>query len=149
MIDLYNNEAIGAISIASVLKYAKRITYAKALLILPFFAHKETTAFLKNNSVKVRSLEELIVKKFEYFSNFEDRYYSLIPVSINSILILKELNIIDIDEGIITYIDNANINFNDKLLGKRAKNIINGSERLAKILEEDVDSLYLQLRIEI
>ncbi len=146
---IYNNEAIGAISIASVLRHCKKMSYAKSLLILPFFSHKETTRYLKNGNTKIDTLEEFLVKKIECFSNFEERYYSLIPVSINSIFILKELSIIDIREGFLTYVDNNSFDFEHKDLGKRAKDIIKGSEKLSILLKEDADKLYLQLRIKL
>ncbi len=64
---IYNNEAIGIVAIASVLRYSNSMSLSKALLILPIVAHKETVNFLKNKKTVVRSIEELVTKKRWFF----------------------------------------------------------------------------------
>lgn len=147
---VYNNEAIGAITIAAVLRYKDQMSYAKGLLILPFLMHSNTASFLKNSTTKVRSVEELIAKKPQFFTNFNRRYESLIPVSINSFFLLKEMRVIKVSKGNLNYLrDNPLDLDNNLLLGKRGQNIIKASEKLSILLEEDASNLYLQLRIEL
>lgn len=146
---VYNNEALGAITIAAVLRYINQMSYAKALLILPFLMHLNTVSFLKNSATKVRSVEELIAKKPQFFANFNRRYESLIPISINSIFILKEMRVIEISKGKLNYSADNHLDLDNSLLGKRVENIIKASEKLSKLLEEDASNLYLQLRIEL
>lgn len=145
---LYHNEAIGMVGILSVLKHLKRMSNAKALLIIPILVHRGATSFLKHKSTKVRSLEELIAKKPDCFSNFSDRYTSLLPISINSILILTHISQIKLDEKFITY-NESGFDFKNAALGEYAQDISLCSEKLAHMLKENDESLYLQLRVKL
>lgn len=147
---LFNNEAIGAIAISSVLQKCGELSYAKAMLILPFLFHEDSTTFLKRANAIVRSSEEFIIKKVSQFSNFNDRYYSLLPISVNSLMILREIGSIYIEADKIVNRYPQKINFNARNLGKRANNIIKASERLSELLlAENESSLYLKLRIQL
>ncbi|MEG7619585.1 hypothetical protein, partial [Enterococcus faecalis] len=99
--DTYNNELIGVISILSVLNELKKITITKALLIMPFYSHQQSLKVLKNNKVKIRSIEEFIIKYPSYFSNYNERFHSLLIVSINSIILLNKMGIITIQDNYI------------------------------------------------
>jgi hypothetical protein len=55
-----------------------------------------------------------------------------------------EDNKITVDKRVIDDFD-----FNSKVLGKRAKNIILASEKISKILQDNVAELYFKLRVEI
>lgn len=147
---LYNNEAIGAFSIAAVLKSANALSYSKSLLILPFLFHEETTSFLKRSNAVARSSEEIIVKRVEHFGNFNARYYSLLPVSINSIMILKQMGEINISKTNISLRPEGKLSLDSNNIGKRAESIIKAAPKLANLLlEEDDQSLYLKLRIQL
>lgn len=145
--NIYNNEATGVVSILSVLRHSKKMCYAKALLILPILAHKETVFFLKRKNTVIRSIEEFIVKKSRCFSNLNNRYYDLLTVSINSILLLKEMKLIKLENGYLEYCEDNKFDYTFNNLGKRAKNIIKASEKLSYLLEDDVEKLYLQLKV--
>jgi hypothetical protein len=146
---VFNNEAIGLIAISSVLKYCKQLSYGQTMLILPFLLHEETRKYLKrSNSVK-RSIEEVVVKRIKDFGTFNARFRSLLPVAINSILILKEMGAVEIDTNCIRYRE-GRIDFDDKSLGKRAISVIQSSEVLSRILvSEEVSSVYLKLRVQL
>ena len=148
---LFNNEAIGIIAITSVLKECKELSYGKSMLILPFLFHDEITSFLKRANVVVRSSEEMIVKKITLFGNFNSRYYSLLPITINSLMILKEMRVIKINGNKIFYTETTRgIDLDVCGLGKRAGKIIKASKRLSDLLLlEDENSLYLKLRIQL
>jgi len=102
----YTNEAMGIIPILTILKKIKRTSHAKALLILPFVFHKDTLTFLKSRN-KFNSLEEMLVKEIDLFTNFNKRFYSFLSLSINSIILLKELKFIDIVNEELVYLDNS------------------------------------------
>lgn len=140
----YNNEAMGIIPILTILKKIKKTSHAKALLILPFLFHRETLNFLKSKN-KFNSLDDILVKEVGILSNFNKRFYSFLPLSINSIVLLKELKFIDIVDNELIYLEN-NFNYSTELW-ERAMEIIKWADKLSKILEEDVAKLYLQLRI--
>lgn len=145
---IFNNEAFGIVAIASVLKYSQSLSYSKALLVLPFFAHKETLDILKRRNSDIRSIEQLIVKKDSLITDFNSRYMSLLPISINSIVLLNEMRIAENDNGTISY-NGDSFDFNNRSLGRRAKDIVNASKKLSTILREDTANLYLQLRVQI
>jgi hypothetical protein len=148
---LYNNEAIGMIAITSVIQECKELSYSKSMLILPFLFHEETMSFLKRSNTIVRSSEEIIMKKTGFFSNFNSRYYSLLPISINSIMILREIGEIVIAENKIIHNSSINkINLLSGNLGDRANNIRKAAYKLSNLLQlEDDSSMYLKLRIQL
>lgn len=147
---IYNNEAIGAIGIASVINYCQSLSYSKALLILPFLFHEDTVSVLKRSNSVIRSAEEIMVKKIGSFGNFNSRYYSLLPISINSIMLLNQIGEIIITENSISNSTQNKIDYTNLSLGKRAQNIIKAAPKLAELLsKEDEQSLYLKLRIQL
>ena len=145
----YNNELIGLISIISVLNYHKEMSLGKSMLILPFITHRETLKILNRKSIKIRSLEELLVKYPSNFTNFNERFNSLLPISINSILLSNRMNLINIEDGYLLLSDEREFEVENKSLGGRANEIILGAENLSNILMEDTHNLYLQLRVEL
>lgn len=145
---VFNNEAFGIVAIASVLKHSKRLSYSKALLILPLMAHKETLDLLKRAKSDVRSIEQLLAKKANVVTNFNERYLSLLPISINSIVLLNEIKILENNAGTIKYV-NDSFDFNNRSLGQRAQDVIKASEKISRILEMNAANLYLQLRVQI
>lgn len=147
---IYNNEAIGAIGIASVIKHCQSLSYSKSLLILPFLFHEDTVSTLKRSNSIIRSSEEMMVKKVNNFGNFNARYYSLLPISINSLMLLNHIGEIIITEKHILNSLQNKIDYTNLTLGKRAQNIIKASPKLAELLlNEDDKSLYLNLRIQL
>lgn len=145
----YNNELIGAIALVSILHVNKEITLAKALLIFPFYSHSNTRKILMSKKSQIRSLEELIVKYPSYFSNYNERFQSLVPITINSIILLKRMGLVNLNGEIISLNENKKIDLNNRSLGNRVEEIVKSSEKLAKILKEDTNNLYLQLRVEL
>lgn len=147
--DTYNNELIGVISILSVLYKLKKITLTKALLIMPFYSHQQSLKVLKNNNIKIRSIEEFIIKYPSYFSNYNERFHSLLVVSINSIILLNKMQLIIIENNCIILKEGTEFSFEEKNIGRRAYEILKASNKLSLILREDEENLYLQLRVEI
>lgn len=146
---VYNNEAFGVVAIASTLRHAQTLSLSKALLILPLFSHKETLDYLKRSNSDVKSIEQLIAKKGNVVSNFHKRYESLLPVSINSILILCEMKIAKYENQQLVLINHSRFNFNDSGLGNRAKEIIKASKNVSNLLQKNANDLYLQLRVQL
>lgn len=145
--DLYNNEIICAISIYLVLLHLDHISISKALLIFPIISHQESLDFLKNNNTIVRSLEEFISKKPNYFSNYNERFYSFLTLSINSIMLLKEIRLIRFLDSQIVLDKDKMINLEKEKIGQRAVSIAEAAPKLASILRQDEKNLYLQLRV--
>lgn len=147
---IYNNEAISTIALGYFISKVKVISIPKLMLILPFVLHEQTLRQLNNNSIN-RSLEELITKKPLLLSNFNSRFKDFLPLSINSVTILYELQIIKIDRDFIYFNQDSNFNNRDlKEIGERAKKILKGIDSLKEIITKtDNNSLYLTLKIEL
>lgn len=146
---IYHNELIGLISIMSILQYHKEMSLGKSALILPFFAHRSTLNILKKKNSKIRSLEEFIVKYPSSFSNFNERFQTLLSTSMNSFILLNRMKLIDIKNGDLFLNENSVFELENRSLGNRAKDIVQASEKLSEILMEDTANLYLQLRVEL
>jgi hypothetical protein len=145
--DLYNNEMICAISIYLVLLHLDYISISKALLIFPIISHQESVDFLKNNNTIVRSLEEFIIKKPNYFSNYNERFYSFLTLSVNSMMLLKEIRLIRFLNSQIVLDKDKMLNLEKEKIGQRAVSIAEAAPKLASILKQDEKNLYLQLRV--
>lgn len=145
----YNNELITGITILSALKKAKTLEISKVLLIQPLLSYTGVLNFVKKSTVKVRSIEELIVKRNITFTNFNKRYFENLSLSINSIFLLKQLKLITI-EGSKLICTEEQFDFDNNALGDRAKEVVSAASNLAEMIKrEDASNLYLSLRIEI
>ncbi|MBE1446148.1 three component ABC system middle component [Paenibacillus sp. OAS669] len=147
--NLYNNEMIGAIAIYSVLLHLQTISVAKSMLIFPFISHQGTLDFLKNNNTTLRSLEEFIIKRPDFFSNYNERYYSLLTLSVNSLILLKEIELIKIENSKISINPERKLAINKEAYGLRAFNISIAGKKLSEILNDNDKNLYLQLKVKL
>ncbi|MBB3907314.1 three component ABC system middle component [Anoxybacteroides rupiense] len=147
---IYNNELIGSIAILAVLEKLESLSVSKVFLILPLVFHKNTVDFLKKKNTVIRGMEEFVIKKPEYFTNFNERYFSLLLVSLNSLILLIELKLIRIEKEKVYLLDKDILeDYKSYDLGKRAEDIIKSSEKIAILLQDKAENLYLQLRVEI
>lgn len=147
---IYNNEAISAIALGYFMSRVRVITIPKFMLVLPFILHEQTLKQLNNNSIN-RSLEELVTKKPLLLANFNSRFKDFLPLSVNSITILNELQIIKMDRQYIYFNEESNFNpYSSKDIGNRIKKIMKGLDRLIGIITSaDSNTLYLTLKIEL
>lgn len=149
-LNIYNNEIIGCISIYSVIRHLQNITAAKALLILPLTCHSQLLNYIGRANTDVKSIEQLLIRKPDSLANFNERFYSLLRVSTNSILMLSALDFVNIKtDGNIHFINGKDFipNYNKEVIGKRAMQIIDKSSDIANLLDDKVENLYLQLRV--
>ena len=140
---IYNNESICAIAIYSVLKRCHSLTYSQAALIPPMIFNNKLIAVLNGKS-NIRGIEELMIKKGEVLTNFNNQYVSLLPLMFNTLVLLEELEFISIDDNSIKLTDK---NLETKGLGKRTDKIMKCASKIANLLQEDTVKLYLQLRV--
>lgn len=148
--NIYNNEIIGCIGIYSVIRELEYISSAKAMLILPLILQNDLLKYVNHSRVNIKSIEQLIIRKPDLLANVSVRFYSLIEITINSILILSSLEFITIDaKGIIRIVkDKDFLPIKDKkTIGNRGLEIIKGSRKIAELLGDSVENLYLQLRV--
>ena len=145
----FSNELLTGISILSVLSNTKKLETIKCVLIEPMLNHKELRVMLKNSKTVVRSIEELIMKKTVAFSNFNNRFRETLPLSINSILLMSELGLLQINGDMIIF-SGEDFDFKEKSLGQSAEERILASSKIAEILrKETAANLYLNLRVEL
>ena len=142
----YNNLGICALGISFTLRYSQRLPVTKALLIMPFICHRGLLNYLSNKRIMVQSLEEILIKKTECFSNYNDRFYDNLCTSINAIQFLREIEIVSMD-GTDLVLDSP-LGY-QKSMGKRAEKIYKASSNLSSILSVTGEQLYVNLRVEL
>ena len=153
LIENYNNflsnEIISAISILVVLKHSYSMEITKLLLVEPLLSYKNIAEKFKLANLKVRSIEELIVKSDFALINFNKRFQEKLLLSINSLFLLEQLGLVTI-YGNKAYYEDKNFDFGNKNLGKIADNRIKSANKIASILKDTpVEDLYLHLRVEL
>ncbi len=142
----YNNFGIGVIALGAVLSHSKELPIPKLFLIFPLLSHKELLQYLGNKNTKIRSLEKLIVVKTSCFSNFNNRYTDSLILTINALQYLHDMGYVNLIDGGVSLIKPFEY---DEKMGVRAQQFFNASARVAFILKERSDNLYLNLRVEL
>lgn len=146
MNNIYNNLGIGIVSISSVLNIMKNISLDKVFLIIPFFTHQELLAYLANPNSDIKSIEQVIAHKINCFSNFNNRYFDSLVLSMNSIQYLIDMEYADLENGSLSL--RKELLF-DNQMGTRANKIYKASNNVAKLLTDNSSNLYLNLKVEI
>lgn len=144
-----DNELITGISMLAVLRFTKKLELSKCMLIEPLLSYSKVLKLLKRVNSSVKSIEDLIIKESIIFSNFSSRYQEKLILSINSLLLFKEMGLLQIEDNIVIYNGNS-FDFAEQSLGERTRNRISASRKLAEILTKgDASDFYLSLRIEL
>ncbi len=139
---LYHNELLGAVSIASVLKH-NDLSNAQVLFVLPLLFHNETLNYFLNHNP--RNIKSFASNNSKIIANFDNRLYSLLPITINSILIAKKLGLINIEKDRLSFKD---LDF-EADLGNRAKKIMLASKKIATILKTETSDLFFHLKVKL
>ncbi|ENV10228.1 hypothetical protein F966_01401 [Acinetobacter higginsii] len=114
---VYNNEALSCCIILEVLKIVRSMNYDRLCLVLPFL--------LDNNTVKKISLESFesdsfLIRVSNQYFNFNKRFINLLPVMVNSIVILEKLKKVNLYDMNVSCNDFSSLN---EVLGERFLNI--------------------------
>ncbi|WP_333663247.1 three component ABC system middle component [Acinetobacter sp.] len=142
---VYNNEAIACCIFLEILREVEKMDYARFFLILPFLMDDRNVYFLnKGGEIDV----EDFFKNNNRFNNFNSRFLSLIPIAINSLIMLTEIGLIGLDkQKNIFLIDNDFFNFS---LSERLIRIESAIPILLDIiLNISTESLYVNLGVEL
>ena len=142
----YNNLGFGIISIASVLNIIKSLSVDKVFLIIPFFTHQELLAFLSNPRTEIKSIEQLVSHKINCFSNYNKRYFDSLVLAINSIQYLIDMEYAEFENGNLLLMKEMQF---DSGMGKRAGKIYRAANNVAKLLADNSNNLYLNLKVEL
>lgn len=145
---IYNNEAICGLAIVCILRHNKSLSISKVALIAPIVFNNNLMSVFSGKT-KVDSLEELLAKRGKEIIKTRDLFFNFLPLTLNSIVLLKEMKIININNGEISLISSHQIDNWIKKSGKRAKRIEKSSYKISNILKEADEKLYIQMRVEL
>lgn len=143
---LFNNLAIEALSLAFVLEQSEQLPLSKALLISPIISHEKLLGHLARSSTNILSFEKYFIENLSSFANFNRRFYSEIVTSLNAIQLLWILEFVVLENG---YLRLATPIPYDKKMGKRAEKIYKAAPNISALIDEKIETLYLNLRIEL
>lgn len=143
----YNNEAIAGCVMIQVLQEVKSIDIARSCLFLPFLLDDRTVNYLQTVKNDDLSLAHFIQSKPRLFTSFSIRFTTLLPVTINALMILSKGNRIDISKEILL---KKNILPDGIEIGDRFNEIIKALPVLMKMIEGcDTTQLYQLLKIQL
>jgi hypothetical protein len=143
---VYNNEAISALVIKKYLEYSKSIDISRLFVILPILLDDNLVEILLSENFD--NIESLIDKYPSLFSSFNDKYLELIPITINSFTLLKEMNDVIIDNRIIRYVEGGLVNINESSIGDRIIKIFFSISTFIELTNKyDTSSLYKILKV--
>lgn len=141
----YNNEAIACCTIYSVVKQLITITAAKISVILPFLLNDHIVGKLK--STKTQNLLDFIAQNRKIFLNFEGRYMSFLPITVNSVVLLKDFGLIKFEKP-HTIVLNKDDDFDFSQSGDRLMQILSVSGKFSQMLTNiDMVKLFNDLKI--
>lgn len=146
---IYNNEAIASCIFLSILQKTNELNVARACLVLPFLLDdRAVNCLIRIEEDKTIELEQLIKEQPRLFVSFNKRYLSLLPVTINSLVILKNGNQIKIGNNI--QVKSDIIIDNIESLGERFSKIKKAIPPLLKLTENyTTTKLYETLNIQL
>jgi hypothetical protein len=146
---IYNNEAIASCIFLAYLQNVKSIDMAQSCLILPFLLDDRTVMYFTNiRDDYDNSLEYIVNNSPKLFTSFNKRYLSLLPITINSILLLNKNKQIGISSNnILTKVDFI---YDEVDMGNRFERIKKVIPFLASILNKySTSQLYKILKVQL
>lgn len=118
----YNNEAIASCLFLEILQEVESIDISRSCLMLPFLLDDRTVKYLQRLSNEENiSLESIIKENPRLFTSFNNRFLSLLPITINVLLLLNKSNQIVINSSEISI--KTVFQFGEIDMGKRFNNI--------------------------
>ena len=146
----YNNEAIASCIFLAVLNKLGTLDVARSCLILPFLLDDRTVKYLSTNQNTELTLEQMKKNKPLLFTSFNKRYLSLLPVTLNSLMILYKSNQINIGKEIDTLRKMPIMLPYNTTLGERLDKIINVIPTFLSIISNySTNQLYKSLNIQL
>lgn len=142
-----NNEIITSILIKQMLMKNNDLSISEVLLIAPFLYSVGFRKTIDDGRINSRSLEELIQKEKKEALYFNDRYKEYLLNSFNSIMLLEQLKLIKIENGVISNENNSLLNPTSY---KKIKEYEKSIEFLSNIFRKvEVSNIYYLLKIEL
>ena len=146
---IYNNVAITAFAIMSMLSVSPRIPLSKVALLMPILLDDNITQKMAYQNYN--SFDSVVTQNKIYLSNFNVRYTDLLPQVVNGISILLDLNLVSLYGEFVT-IENAENH--ESMLSKcdsnRLVNIHKAASKLLKLVKDsDIANDYRKLNVEL
>lgn len=144
---IYNNEAISTAVLMSVITKLKRINIALAPLVLPFLLDNRIVNHLLKDEANYENIEQFIQSKRLYFTSFNNRFLSLLPVTVNALMILQKSNVINITDTISI---KREFEFDVNELGLRFTKIENAIPKFVALIKDySLSDLYIKFKIQL
>lgn len=144
---IYNNEAISTAVLISVITKLKRINVALAPLVLPFLLDNRIVNHLLKDEANYENIEQFIQSKRLYFTSFNNRFLSLLPVTVNALMILQKSNVINITDTISI---KREFEFDVNELGLRFTKIENAIPKFVALIKGySLSDLYIKFKIQL
>ena len=100
---IYNNVAIAACAIMSLLNVSPKIPLSKVAFLMPIMLDDGISQKMRYQ--KYQTFDAVITQNQIYLSNFNDRYVDLLPQVVNSLSILLDLNLVRLQGEYVVLID--------------------------------------------
>ena len=146
---IYNNAAITAFAIMSMLSVSPRIPLSKVALLMPILLDDNITQ--KMTYQNYNSFDSVVTQNQVYLSNFNDRYIDLLSQVVNGISILLDLNLVSLyGEFVIAENAASYESILSKCDSKRFVCIQTAASKLLKLVKDaDIAYDYHKLNIEL
>ena len=146
---IYNNVAITAFAIMSMLSVSPRIPLSKVALLMPILLDDNITQ--KMTYQNYNSFDSVVTQNQVYLSNFNDRYIDLLSQVVNGISILLDLNLVSLyGEFVIAENAASYESILSKCDSKRFVCIQTAASKLLKLVKDaDIVNDYHKLNIEL
>mgnify|MGYP006935425712 FL=1 len=146
---IYNNVAITALAIMSMLSVSPRIPLSKVALLMPILLDDNITQ--KMTYQNYNSFDSVVTQNQVYLSNFNDRYIDLLSQVVNGISILLDLNLVSLyGEFVIAENAASYESILSKCDSKRFVRIQTAASKLLKLVKDaDIANDYHKLNIEL
>lgn len=146
---IYNNVAITAFAIMSMLSVSPRIPLSKVALLMPILLDDNITQ--KMTYQNYNSFDSVVTQNQVYLSNFNDRYIDLLSQVVNGISILLDLNLVSLyGEFVIAENAASYESILSKCASKRFVGIQTAASKLLKLVKDaDIVNDYHKLNIEL
>ena len=146
---IYNNVAITALAIMSMLSVSPRIPLSKVALLMPILLDDNITQ--KMTYQNYNSFDSVVTQNQVYLSNFNDRYIDLLSQVVNGISILLDLNLVSLyGEFVIAENAASYESILSKCDSKRFDCIQTAASKLLKLVKDtDIANDYHKLNSEL
>ena len=147
---LSQNELIGTVALQSALENSRdrRLSLAKAMLVLPLIFDKAVRSILKRKTSVVLSSKDLLISNPAAFITVRARYEDLTITSLNTIVLAQELGMVALEDNCLVLKNQIFFQSNSDI-GKIASDILESGPKLGLILSETTLDLYQTFRIEL